>query len=45
MPDLPRLKPVPLPDIHPVPEYAADARLHTVYERTRQGLGVPWMGS
>lgn len=44
MPDLNRLKPVPIPTIHPVPEYAADAGLTQVYERTKRGLGVPWMG-
>lgn len=41
---LPRLKPDPIPAINPVPEYAADARLARVYEETKQGLGVPWMG-
>ena len=44
MPDLSRLKPDPIPAIHPVPEYAADASLSQVYERTKRGLGVPWMG-
>lgn len=41
---LPRLRPEPIPAINPVPEYAADARLSGVYERTKAGLGVPWMG-
>ena len=44
MPELRRLKPDPIPTIHPVPEYAADAALADVYERTKRGLGVPWMG-
>lgn len=44
MPELIRLKPDPTPAIHPVPEYAADASLSQVYERTKRGLGVPWMG-
>ncbi|QFS81234.1 halocarboxylic acid dehydrogenase DehI family protein [Roseivivax sp. THAF197b] len=42
--DLPRLKPVPLPAIHPVPEYEATGALADVYSRTKRGLGVPWMG-
>jgi hypothetical protein len=41
---LPRLKPAPLPRIHPVPELLADARLKAVYEDTKATLGVPWMG-
>lgn len=41
---LPRLKPDPIPAIHPVPEYAASGRLVDVYARTKRGLGVPWMG-
>lgn len=44
MAKLSRLKPDPIPTIHPVPEYAADAALTDVYERTKRGLGVPWMG-
>ena len=39
-----RLKPDPVPAIHPVPEHAARGALAEVYARTRQGLGVPWMG-
>lgn len=42
--DLPRLKPNPIPAIHPVPEYAASGRLKEVYEATKSGLNVPWMG-
>lgn len=44
MPDLPRLKPDPTPAIFPVPEYAASGELLRIYERTKAGLGVPWMG-
>lgn len=41
---LPRLKPDPIPAIHPVPEYAASERLAAVYASTKRGLDVPWMG-
>lgn len=41
---LPRLKPAPLPSIHPVPEYLADAALKAAYEETKSVLQVPWMG-
>lgn len=44
MTDLPRLKPDPIPAIHPVPEYAATDELAQVYAQTKAGLGVPWMG-
>lgn len=44
MPDLPRLKPDPIPRIHAVPEYAATGELGDLYERTKAGFGVPWMG-
>ncbi len=45
MPDrLPRLKPDPVPAIRPVPEHLAHGRLRAVYEATKQGLQVPWMG-
>jgi hypothetical protein len=44
MSELPRLKPDPIPAIHPVPEYAATGDLAEVYERTKEGLRVPWMG-
>ena len=44
MAKLSRLKPDPIPTIHPVPEYVADAALTAVYERTKSGLSVPWMG-
>jgi hypothetical protein len=41
---LPRLKPAPVPAVHPVPEYKADARLAAVYDDTKAVLQVPWMG-
>ena len=44
MPELSRLKPDPIPVIHPDPEYTADAALAQVYDRINRGLGVPWMG-
>ncbi|MBO9463680.1 hypothetical protein J7443_00420 [Tropicibacter sp. R15_0] len=44
MSELPRLKPDPIPAIHPVPEYAATGDLAEAYKWTREGLGVPWMG-
>jgi len=39
-----RLKPDPIPRIHPVPEFLADGRLKAVYEDTKAALHVPWMG-
>jgi hypothetical protein len=41
---MPRLRPDPIPRIHPVPEFLADARLQAVYEETKTTLQVPWMG-
>lgn len=41
---LPRLKPNPIPAIHPVPEYLAEGALKARYEATKLGLDVPWMG-
>jgi len=41
---MPRLKPDPIPAIHPVAEIRADARLKAVYEQTKSALQVPWMG-
>jgi len=41
---LARLKPAPLPAIHPVPEYLADEALSAVYADTKSVLQVPWMG-
>lgn len=40
----PRLKPAPIPLIDPVPEDVAEGRLKEVYQSTKRGLGVPWMG-
>lgn len=42
--ELARLKPAPIPAIHPVPEYAATGALAEAYARTKSGFGVPWMG-
>ncbi|MEL7013823.1 MAG: hypothetical protein AAFO72_11145 [Pseudomonadota bacterium] len=44
MPELARLKPAPIPEIRPIPEHAATGALAKTYARTKQGLGVPWMG-
>lgn len=44
MSDLPRLKPDPIPAIHPVPEYLAEGELHEIYEDAKAVLQVPWMG-
>ena len=41
---LPRLKPEPLPQIHPVPEYAIEGQRKTWYEEMKHDLQVPWMG-
>lgn len=41
---LPRLKPEPLPQIHPVPEYAIEGQGKTWYEEMKHDLQVPWMG-
>lgn len=39
-----RVKPDPIPAIHPVPEYLASGALREVYEETKALLQVPWMG-
>src|SRR5215471_3974176 len=44
MANLPRLKPDPIPPLHPVPEYLADGELKARYEDMKAVLGVPWMG-
>lgn len=44
MPEMPRRRPKPVPAIHPVPEYAADAELGRRYEDMKDVLQVPWMG-
>jgi hypothetical protein len=41
---LERLKPDPLPAIHPLPEYLASGQRAAWYEDTKQVLQVPWMG-
>ena len=43
-PNLPRLKPNPIPKIAPIPEYLADPALKEIYEDTKAALQVPWMG-
>jgi hypothetical protein len=42
-PNVPRLKPNPIPEIAPVPEYLADPPLKKIYEDTKEVLQVPWM--
>lgn len=44
MTHLPRLKPEPIPAIHPLPEYLAEDRRKAWYEETKHLLQVPWMG-
>lgn len=44
MKNLPRLRPDPIPAIHPLPEYLAEGRRKAWYEDMKQVLGVPWMG-
>lgn len=39
-----RLKPDPLPPLHPVPEYLADDDLRARYEDMKAVFQVPWMG-
>lgn len=39
-----RLRPEPLPPIHPVPEALAEGARRAAYEDTKAVLGVPWMG-
>ena len=39
-----RLKPDPIPAIHPMPEYLATGQRAIWYEETKQVLQVPWMG-
>ena len=41
---LSRKKPNPSPNIYPVPEHDADNELKKIYQRTKTGLDVPWMG-
>lgn len=39
-----RLRPEPIPAIHPLPEYLATGQRAEWYEQTKQVLQVPWMG-
>jgi len=41
---LDRLRPDPIPAIHPMPEYLASGQRAAWYEDTKQVLQVPWMG-
>jgi len=41
---LPRLKPDPLPAIHPLPEYAVEGERKRWYAEMKAALQVPWMG-
>ena len=41
---LARLKPDPLPTIHPLPEFLAEGDVKEGYEDTKVVLQVPWMG-
>jgi hypothetical protein len=44
MANLPRLKPDPIPLVHPVPEFLAEGELKARYEDMKGVLRVPWMG-
>ncbi len=44
MTDLPRLRPEPVPAIHPLPEYLAEGALKERYEDMKAVFQVPWMG-
>ena len=44
MTNLPRLRPEPIPAIHPLPEHLAEGRRKAWYEDLKQVLQVPWMG-
>ena len=41
---LERIKPDPIPEIHPMPEYLAEGQRARWYEEAQQVLQVPWMG-
>jgi hypothetical protein len=43
-PNVPRLKPNPIPEIAPIPENLAEPALKRMYEDTKATLQVPWMG-
>ena len=42
--NLPRLRPDPIPAIHPLPEYLAEGRRRAWYDDMKQVFQVPWMG-
>lgn len=44
MTNLPRLRPEPIPAIHPLPEYLAEGQRRAWYEDMKQIFQVPWMG-
>jgi hypothetical protein len=44
MTNLPRLKPEPIPPVHPVPEFLAEGDLKARYEDMKAVFRVPWMG-
>jgi hypothetical protein len=44
MANLPRLKPNPIPPLHPVPEFLAEGELKARYEDMKAVFRVPWMG-
>ncbi len=44
MPPLPRLKPEPIPAIHPLPEYRVEGERKQWYEDMKRVFQVPWMG-
>ena len=44
MPSLPRLKPDPVPAVHPVPEYVVNDDRAEWYAETKAVMQVPWMG-
>ena len=44
MASLPRLRPEPVPAIHPLPEYLAEGQRKAWYEEMKQVFQVPWMG-
>ncbi len=44
MTELPRLKPDPIPAIHPLPEYLAEGERKAWYEDMKRIFQVPWMG-
>ena len=41
---LERLKPDPIPPVHPLPEVRAEGETRALYDETKRVLQVPWMG-